>query len=41
MTKKSKFISLNVEIAFSGVSTIGSFGPLKLVLRRTGISVFS
>jgi hypothetical protein len=41
ITKKSKLFSKNVLIASFGVSTIGSFGPLKLVFNKTGTFVFS
>ena len=39
ITKISRFVSKNVLIASKGVSTIGSDGPLKLVLSNTGTPV--
>jgi hypothetical protein len=37
----SSLFEMNVLIASSGVSTIGSCGPLKLVLSKTGTPVSS
>jgi hypothetical protein len=41
ITNMSRLLLKKVLIAFNGVSTIGSCGPLKLVFNKTGTPVFS